>query len=510
MTYLPVKRALISVSDKEGIIPFAKALQDIGIDIISTGGTAQLLRQENINVMEASELTGFPEIMDGRVKTLHPKIHAGILGKRKEHAEVAKAHDIQWIDLVVVNLYPFVQVTKTHHHFEEALENIDIGGPTMIRAAAKNMAHVSVIVDPCDYEQVIALLQNQGGLTEAHRKSLAQKAFMHTARYDDYIAQYLANNDQADFQNFLLMPLKKAFNLRYGENPHQKAAAYHLEQAGFGILDAKIHQGKPLSYNNLLDTNAALACVQEFESDACVIVKHCNPCGVALGATILKAFKQAQQADSTAAFGGIIALNRPCDLDTAKAICETFFEVLIAPDFTDDALQHLTGKPALRVLQLPMRALENRIDYQFIQGGLLMQTTGCDIPDVRQWQVVTDKTPTSQEMDALLFAWKVVKHVKSNAIVLAKNNQTLGIGPGQVSRVDAVETALRKASDTAQGAILASDAFFPFRDSIDLLAKAGVTALIQPGGSIRDQEVIDACNQQGLAMVFTGIRCFKH
>lgn len=509
MTHLPVKRALISVSNKEGLVPFAQGLQELGIVIISTGGTAQLLREENIDVTEVSELTGFPEIMDGRVKTLHPKIHGGILGKRQEHAQIAQEQDIEWIDLVVVNLYPFVAVTQRGDTFENAIENIDIGGPAMIRAAAKNMEHVTVVVDHHDYNQVLAILQDQGGLSLAHRKSLAQKAFMHTAHYDDYIAQYLANRELADFQDFILMPLKKAFNLRYGENPHQKAAAYHLEHS-FGILDAKIHQGKPLSYNNLLDTNAALACVQEFESDACVIVKHCNPCGVALGINIQEAFLQAHKADSTAAFGGIIALNRPCDEDTAKAICESFFEVLIAPGFTEEALRQFTSKPALRVLELPMRTTGNQLNYQFIQGGLLVQTTGDDTLDVRQWQVVTEKTPNSQEMDALLFAWKVVKHVKSNAIVLAKNNQTLGIGPGQVSRVDAVETALRKAGTSARQAILASDAFFPFRDSIDLLAEAGLSAIIQPGGSIRDQEVINACNQHGLAMVFTGTRCFKH
>lgn len=497
-----VKRALISVSNKTGIVEFAKGLHALNIEILSTGGTSKLLREANIPVRDVSDLTGFPEMMDGRVKTLHPKVHGGILGLRDEHAAVAKQHDIAWIDLVVVNLYPFSEtIAKSDVTFDEAIENIDIGGPTMIRSAAKNMGWVGVVVDPEDYGQVLHELSS--GLNYETRTKLAAKAFSHTAQYDDIIQTYLKSSENQ------VLHLEKHSDLRYGENPHQKASAYCFNGESAGILSAKQHQGKALSYNNISDSDAAFACVNEFNKPAVVIVKHANPCGVAVADTIEEAFYKAFHADSLSAFGGVVALNRVCDAATAKQMAEIFFEVVIAPKYTDEALAILNAKPNLRVLELSSRQAAP-YEYKFIQGGVLMQELDKSILHISDLKVVTQRAPSSSDMETMVFAWPVLKQLKSNAILIAKNNATVGVGVGQVSRVDAVDIAINKAGDHIAGAILASDAFFPFRDSIDRLAGKGIAAIIQPGGSMRDEEVIAACNEYGIGMVFTGVRCFKH
>ncbi len=497
-----VKRALISVSHKTGIVEFAKGLHALNVDILSTGGTSKLLREANIPVRDVSDLTGFPEMMDGRVKTLHPKVHGGILGLRDEHADVAKQHDIAWIDLVVVNLYPFSEtIAKPNVSFDEAIENIDIGGPTMIRSAAKNMGWVGVVVDPEDYSQILSELSS--GLCYETRAKLAAKAFAHTAQYDDIIQNYLQSSENQ------VLHLEKHSNLRYGENPHQKASAYCLHGENAGILSAKQYQGKALSYNNISDSDAAFACVNEFNKPAVVIVKHANPCGVAVADTVDKAFYKAFHADSLSAFGGIVALNRTCDADTAKQIAEIFFEVVIAPNYTDEALAILSVKPNLRILELPSTHIAS-YEYKFIQGGVLMQESDTSILQVADLKIVTERAPSAHDMETMLFAWPVLKQLKSNAILIAKNNATVGVGVGQVSRVDAVDMAIKKAGDNIAGSILASDAFFPFRDSIDRLAGKGIAAILQPGGSMRDEEVIAACNEHRIAMVFTGLRCFKH
>ncbi len=494
-----MKRALISVSDKQALIPFAQQLHELGFEIISTGGTCALLRGAHIPAIEVSTLTQFPEIMDGRVKTLHPKIHGGILGRRDTHQNVAREHGINWIDLVVVNLYPFAETM--------AIEQIDIGGPAMIRSAAKNMEFVTVVVDPADYDRVITCLKTEKGLTFADRRALASKAFKHTADYDALIHASLG----ADFPKNLSLGLTQSYDLRYGENPHQKACAYRLDKAPKGLLDAVVHQGKLLSYNNLVDGDAAVACVREFSSPACVIVKHANPCGIAQASTLSEAFQKALSGDPVSAFGGIIALNRPCDLKTAEAISKTFFEVIIAPSYSQDALQLFALKPNQRVLSFEFQPISGlQWHYQAIEGGFLVQEKAVYLRPPEDLQVKTQRKPSEQELAALLFAWQAVRHVKSNAIVIAKENQTLGIGAGQVSRIDAVDIAIRKAIDRLNGSALASDAFFPFRDSIDRIAQAGISLVIQPGGSVRDQEVIQACDEHNIAMVLTGTRCFRH
>lgn len=510
---ISIKRVLISVSDKEGIVEFARNLANLNIEIISTGGTSQLLRQENIPVRDVSDVTKFPEIMDGRVKTLHPKVHGGILGKRDEHESIAKEHDINWIDLVVVNLYPFAAtIQKPSVTFEDAIENIDIGGPTMIRSAAKNMDWVGVVVDPADYDKILQELNQNQGLSFATRQFFATKAFAHTAEYDALINHYLTSvhKKEETFPEKLTFNLEKFSSLRYGENPHQAAAAYRFINKQTGILVAKQHQGKELSFNNIADADAALACVEEFSEPACVIVKHANPCGAAVADSLLDAFQQAFNADSQSAFGGIIALNRPCTKEVAEAISTIFFEVIIAPSYEPDALQIFKTKPNLRLLEHSLKQLENEFDLKFISGGLLIQDK--DILTITRdtLRVVTQSQPNSIEIQTMLFAWRVLKHLKSNAILIAKGNTTMGVGAGQVSRVDAVDIAIRKAGPDLSGTILASDAFFPFRDSIDRIGKTGIRAIIQPGGSVRDEEVIAACNEHGIAMVFTGTRCFKH
>lgn len=505
----PVKRALLSVSDKDGLIPFAQSLVACDIEILSTGGTCRALREAGIPVTEVSDYTGFPEIMGGRVKTLHPKIHGGILGKRNAHAPVAGEHGIQWIDLVVVNLYPFAETIAQHpEDFDAAIEHIDIGGPCMIRAAAKNMHDVCVVVEPSDYNHVAECIQNDGAVPTALRRSLAQKAFAHCAHYDTMISGYLAEKLDAP-QHTSHLELSPISHLRYGENPHQNAVAYRLGNAQNTLLDAHQFQGKALSYNNLVDASAALQCLREFDETACVIVKHANPCGVACGENSADAYRKALAGDSKSAFGGIIALNRRCDAQTAEVIHEGFFEVLLAPEFSAEALAILSQKKNMRVIEIPKESPDHSTCYQHIEGLMLAQDVDHHRITTESLHCVTKHTPNAALIEELCFAWKVVKHVKSNAICVSEGKQTLGIGPGQVARVDAVNIALAKAGQH-NNAVLASDAFFPFKDSIEAIAKAGIKAIIQPGGSIRDSEVIDACNRHGIAMLFTGIRCFNH
>ncbi len=505
-----VKTALISVSNKENIIELGKGLDGLGIEIISTGGTAKALRDVGITVTNVSDYTGFPEIMEGRVKTINPLVEGGILGLRDKHAEDAEAHNIKWIDLVVCNLYPFAEtIQKPDVTLDIALEKIDIGGPTMIRSAAKNVGWVGVVVDPADYDSVLNELQEHGGLTFDTRKRLSAKAYGHTTKYDTLIHNYLKSEPLSD--DFSLT-FEKYYDLRYGENPHQQAAAYKAPIAtGSNILNAVIHQGKKLSYNNIMDADGALDCVKEFDEPACVVVKHANPCGVATGEDITDCFHRAFNADSLSAFGGIVALNRTCTTDIAEALRKIFIEIVLAPDFEAGALELFAKKKNLRVLEIgQLESRDPRLEYKYVDGGLLVQETDVKTIVLDDLTTVTKVKPSDQNMVDMLFGWKVLKHVKSNAILTAKDNTTLGIGPGQVSRVDAVEIAVRKSGDYLDGSILASDAFFPFRDSIDQIAETGIKAVIQPGGSIRDEEVIEACDEHGIAMVFTGARCFKH
>ena len=505
-----VKTALISVSNKENIIELGKGLDGLGIEIISTGGTAKALRDVGITVTNVSDYTGFPEIMGGRVKTINPLVEGGILGLRDKHAEDAEAHNIKWIDLVVCNLYPFAETIQKHDvTLDIALEHIDIGGTTMIRSAAKNVGWVGVVVDPADYDSVLNELQEHGGLTFDTRKRLSAKAFGHTTKYDTLIHNYLKSEPLSD--DFSLT-FEKYYDLRYGENPHQQAAAYKAPIAtGSNILNAVIHQGKKLSYNNIMDADGALDCVKEFDEPACVVVKHANPCGVATGEDITDCFHRAFNADSLSAFGGIVALNRTCTTDIAEALRKIFIEIVLAPDFEAGALELFAKKENLRVLEIgQLGSREPRLEYKYVDGGLLVQETDVKTIVLDDLTTVTKVKPSDKNMVDMLFGWKVLKHVKSNAILIAKDNTTLGIGPGQVSRVDAVEIAVRKSGDYLDASILASDAFFPFRDSIDQIAETGIKAVIQPGGSIRDEEVIEACDEHGIAMVFTGARCFKH
>ncbi len=505
-----IKRALLSVYDKTGIVEFAQTLIKHGVEIISTGGTAKLLAEANIAYTSVAQITGFPEIMDGRVKTLHPLIHGAILGKRDQHAQAAQQHGITWIDLVVCNLYPFAQtISQPDCNIDKALANIDIGGPTMIRAASKNFPWVGVIVDPQDYDRITTELNEYQGITANLRKQLAAKAFAHTAQYDALIANYLADEPYPDT---LTLTFTKRADLRYGENPHQKACVYQQPLAsGSSILNAKQIQGKQLSFNNIFDAESALNCALEFTEPTCAVIKHANPCGVATNDTIDAAFDAALAADPKSAFGGIIALNRPCSETIAQVIIERFFEVVIAPGFSTQALTLLSQKKNLRVLDIgEITAPTQPLTGKIITHGLLLQSRDDHTITKDQLTCVTNTKPDDQQLAALLFAWQVAKHAKSNAIVIARQQQTAGIGAGQVSRVDAVDIALTKAEGKLANAVLASDAFFPFRDSIDKIAQSGIRAIIQPGGSIRDPEVIAACNEHGIAMVFTGIRSFNH
>jgi phosphoribosylaminoimidazolecarboxamide formyltransferase/IMP cyclohydrolase len=518
----PIRRALISVSDKTGIVEFARALVLRDVQLLSTGGTFRLLRDNDIPVTEVSDHTGFPEMMDGRVKTLHPKIHGGILGRRGQDDAVMAEHNIAPIDLVVVNLYPFAKtVADPECTLENAIENIDIGGPTMVRAAAKNYEHVGIVVNSADYPVVLESLDNQNGLLYPLRFDLAVKAFEHTARYDGMIANYLGARigETVDrFPRTFNAQLIKAQDLRYGENPHQSAAFYVEENPQeVSVATATQLQGKELSYNNIADTDAALECVKSFVKPACVIVKHANPCGVAVSLDgISAAYDLAYATDPESAFGGIIAFNRELDSATATAIVERqFVEVIIAPTATEDALEVLSAKQNIRVLVCGAWS-ENRIaqlDWKRVNGGLLVQDLDAGMIQASDLKVVTRRAPTEMEIHDLVFAWKVAKYVKSNAIVYAKNRQTVGIGAGQMSRVNSARIAGIKAEHAGlqvQGAVMASDAFFPFRDGIDNAAKAGIACVIQPGGSMRDEEVIAAANEHGIAMVFTGMRHFRH
>ena len=520
---VPIRRALLSVSDKTGLVDFARALVDLGVELLSTGGTAKLLNASGIPVIEVADYTGFPEMMDGRLKTLHPKIHGGLLGRRGEDDAAMAEHEIPPIDLLAVNLYPFAAtVAKPDCALADAIENIDIGGPAMLRAAAKNHAAVTVITDAGDYQRVLAEMQaNQGAVSPATRFDLAVKVFEHTAQYDGAIANYLgsirAEGERDPFPRSYSVQFHKAQAMRYGENPHQGAAFYiEPKPAEACIATARQLQGKELSYNNVADTDAALECVKGFVTPACVIVKHANPCGVAVGATILEAYDRAYQTDPTSAFGGIIAFNRPLDAATAKAIVDRqFVEVIIAPEVTPDALTVTASKQNVRVLACGQWG-NQRIpgwDYKRVTGGLLVQDR--DLGQVAQsdLKIVTRRPPNEQEMADLLFMWQVVKFVKSNAIVFGRDGMTLGIGAGQMSRVYSARIAAIKAADEKlelKGSVMASDAFFPFRDGVDIAADYGVTAVIQPGGSMRDNEVITAANEHGMAMVFTGMRHFRH
>ena len=520
-TRLPVRRALLSVSDKTGLLELARALAALNVHLLSTGGTAKTLREAGIAVQDVSEVTGFPEIMDGRVKTLHPKIHGGLLGRTGTDDAVMKEHDITAIDLLVVNLYPFAAtIAKPDCSYDDAVENIDIGGPAMLRAAAKNHARVSVVVDPADYAALIASLQ-QGGTDIAMRRAFAAKTYAHTSTYDGQITQWLSAR-AADPQtpetwpHTLHLSLDLASSLRYGENPHQRGALYLEKNAGNGIVaTAKFLQGKELSFNNLADADAALECVKVFEQPACVIVKHANPCGVAVSHDLFTAYDRAYAVDPTSAFGGIIAFNRELDAKTAAEILQRqFVEVVIAPSIASDALPLFAKKANVRVLACgDLQTNQGAMEYKRIASGLLVQDADSDSLTANDLKIVSSRAPSSNEMHDLLFAWKVAMFVKSNAIVYAKDLQTIGIGAGQMSRVVSAKIAAIKAEEAGlvvPGSVMASDAFFPFRDGIDAAAKAGIRAVIQPGGSMRDSEVIAAANEHDIAMVFTGRRHFKH
>ncbi|MDH3614546.1 MAG: bifunctional phosphoribosylaminoimidazolecarboxamide formyltransferase/IMP cyclohydrolase [Gammaproteobacteria bacterium] len=514
---LTVRRALISVSDKRGLIPFVSALREIGVEILSTGGTCRALREAGIDVIEVAEKTGFPEIMDGRVKTLHPKIHGGLLGRRGTDEGVMEEHGIEPIDLLAVNLYPFEQtIAREDATIDDAIENIDIGGPAMIRAASKNHDGVAVVVDPDDYDSVLESLQ-KNELSLEFRRRLAAKAYSHTASYDTAITKYLSGSLGDDpLGDRILYSGGLVERMRYGENPHQNAAFYIDQQAPQGSLaTAEQLQGKALSYNNIADSDAALECVRQFAAPACVIVKHANPCGVAVAGDILEAYEKAFKTDPTSAFGGIIAFNQPLDATTAKSIIDRqFVEVIVAPSIDDDAAALLTEKKNVRVLRTgDWEYSSGDFDFKKVSGGLLVQGSDLGKITAEDLKVVTDKAPTPEQIEDMLFAWTVVKYVKSNAIIFCKDNMTIGVGAGQMSRVYSTRIAAIKAADEGldvKGSVMASDAFFPFRDGIDAAAETGIAAIIQPGGSMRDDEVIQAANEHGLAMVFTGMRHFRH
>lgn len=519
-----IKRALISVSDKQGILDFARTLTRFDVEILSTGGTAKLFRENNVPVIEVSDYTGFPEMLDGRVKTLHPKVHGGILGRRDlpEHVAAMKEANIPAIDMVVVNLYPFREtIAKPDCALEDAIENIDIGGPTMVRAAAKNYGSVAIVTDPADYAVLTREMESSNGAIGAEtRVMLAKKAFSHTAEYDGAISNYLTaldeKNQKQPFPERFNAQFSKVMDLRYGENPHQEAAFYRDANVPAGALASFTQlQGKELSYNNIADADAAWECVKTFDVPACVIVKHANPCGVAIEGHLLGAYEKAFKTDSTSAFGGIIAFNGEVGIDVVNAMNDRkhFVEVLIAPSYTTEAKAALAAKANLRVLEVPLGNGQNVLEYKRVGGGLLLQTPDALNVGRDQLKVVTKKQPTPEQFNDLLFAWRVAKYVKSNAIVFCGNGMTLGVGAGQMSRVDSTRIAAIKAQNAGlslTGSAVASDAFFPFRDGVDVLAEAGATCVIQPGGSVRDEEVIAAADEHGLAMVLTGVRHFRH
>lgn len=520
-----IKQALISVSDKTGVLDFARALSAQGVNILSTGGTAKLLADNGVKVTEVADYTGFPEMLDGRVKTLHPKVHGGILARRDfpEHVSALEKHGIPTIDMVVVNLYPFQQtVAKEQCTLEDAIENIDIGGPTMLRSSAKNHKDVVVVCDPADYSRVLGEMKaNKGEVSYETKFDLAKKVFAHTAQYDGAITNYLTSLGEdkqhaarSAYPQTLNMHFEKVQDMRYGENPHQSAAFYRDLAAVEGALANYVQlQGKELSYNNIADADAAWECVKTFDETACVIIKHANPCGVAIGATALDAYNKAFQTDPTSAFGGIIAFNRELDGKAAEAVAKQFVEVLIAPSFTSEAKQIFAAKQNVRLLEIPLGKGVNAYDFKRVGGGLLLQSPDAKNVALAELKVVSKKQPTPQQMQDLMFAWRVAKFVKSNAIVFCGNGMTLGVGAGQMSRVDSARIASIKAQNaglTLGGSAVASDAFFPFRDGLDVVVDAGATCVIQPGGSMRDQEVIDAADERGVVMLFTGTRHFRH
>jgi phosphoribosylaminoimidazolecarboxamide formyltransferase/IMP cyclohydrolase len=519
------KKALISVSDKAGVVEFARTLTQSGFHILSTGGTAKLLASQGIAVTEVADYTGFPEILDGRVKTLNPRIHAGLLARRPDvaHESALAEHGIDPIDMLVVNLYPFEEtIAKPGCSFDDAIENIDIGGPAMLRAAAKNHASVTVVVDPADYVAVAAELQSADGISAATRLALARKVFAHTANYDGAIANYLTGLDEkggrSAFPDVLTRQWVKLQQMRYGENPHQQAAFYRdrrgADGIGAGLLAGYTQlQGKELSYNNIADADAAWECVRSFDETACVIVKHANPCGVAVGSGPADAFTKALKTDPTSAFGGIIAFNWAVDGAAATSIARMFVEVVIAPDFSDEARAAFAAKQNVRLLTVPPGYAHNDYEFKRVGGGLLVQTPDTHTLRPSELRVVTKLAPTPRQIADLMFAWRVAKYVKSNTIVFAKDGMTLGVGAGQMSRIDSARIASIKAKEAGlslAGSAASSDAFFPFRDGLDVVADAGATCVIQPGGSVRDDEVIGAANERGVAMVFTGVRHFRH
>jgi len=517
-----IRRAIVSVSDKTGVVSFAKELAKMGVEVLSTGGTAKTLREQGISVKDISDYTGFPEMLDGRVKTLHPKVHGGLLGQRSktEHVQKMKDHGILPIDLVAVNLYPFeATVAKENCTLEDAIENIDIGGPTMLRSAAKNYPDVTVLVDPADYEVVLSELREKGEISVETNFRLAKKVFQHTARYDGAISNYLGQIEEGKkihgFPETFTFQVRKAQELRYGENPHQRAAFYRdyiLTEPS--VSNAIQIQGKELSFNNILDVDSAFETVKEFDEPATVIIKHNNPCGVAISRkTLADAYRKARDCDPVSAFGGVVGFNRMVDEETAREMVQIFLEVIIAPSFDPRALEILKTKKDLRILQSPPLMVsysQGGFDLRRVVGGLLVQDRDLGKVDMDQWKVVTRRKPTEEEKRAMAFGWKVAKHVKSNAIVLVREDRTIGIGAGQMSRVDSTRLAVMKAQSSTKGTVLASDAMFPFRDGVDAGAEAGAVAIIQPGGSIRDDEVIAAADEYNIAMVFTGMRHFRH
>ncbi len=513
-----IKRALISVSDKTGIVDFAKNLAAKGVEIISTGGTAKALSDAGLKVINISDITGFPECLDGRVKTLHPKVHAGLLAIRsnEEHMKQIRELGVETIDIVVINLYPFKQtILKGNVELEEAIENIDIGGPTMLRAAAKNYQDVAVVVDPADYEKVLAEFNDTGDVSVKTKFRLAYKVFEHTSHYDTLIAKYLRDTlGDIDFPETLSLTFEKVQDMRYGENPHQKAVFYKEVGANRGVLPSAVQlHGKELSYNNINDTNGAIELVKEFGEPTVVAVKHTNPCGVGSAATIYEAYMRAYESDPVSIFGGIIAANREIDAKTAEEINKIFVEIVVAPSFTDEAFTILSQKKNIRLLKL--EGIEEKVpadtlDMKKVCGGLLVQKYNSQLFNEEELKVVTDVKPTGEQMEDLVFAMKVVKHTKSNGIALAKGKMTIGVGPGQTNRIVPTRVAIEYAGERSKGAVMASDAFFPFEDCVEAAAAAGIKAIIQPGGSLNDQKSIDACNKYGIAMIFTGMRHFKH
>ena len=512
---MKIQRAILSVSNKEGIVELARFLHENGTEIISTGGTMKTIKEAGIPVTYVSDITGFPEVMDGRVKTLNPLVHGGILAVRDNEKHVRQMEElkIKPIDMVVVNLYPFREtIAKPNVLEEDAVENIDIGGPAMIRAAAKNFQYVAVVVNPACYGKVIDALQKEGELSNSLRKELAEEAFRHTSEYDAAICTYFAKTlaPETEYPEEKVIFLEKVQDLRYGENPHQTAAFYRDKESVGGVASAKQLHGKELSFNNIVDIEAAYRIVSEFEMPAAAIIKHTNPCGTGIGETIEQAYKKAYEADPVSAFGGIIGLNRTVTEVTAQEMAKLFVEAIIAPDYEEKALKILEEKKNVRLLQLPILQFAKEYDIKKVSGGILMQILDGVFADKKDMKVVTRRQPTEEEWEQLLFAMKVVKHVKSNAILLAKDFRTTGVGAGQMNRVGSADIAVRQAGELAKGCVLASDAFFPFGDTVEVAAKAGITAIIQPGGSVRDEESIETADKYGMAMVFSGLRHFKH